>query len=225
MDCKEKFIEYKCENPDIFNKIESDRNWFYDFVCFQYQCISFNERPIKPLISKYNVMEAHALYLKDIYRLENMENGGNPAEETKRAAFLAYWLRRLSPIHGILSRPNVSLAEDDIFLRLYANEFCALDLAFRLIRYFEVQKIARLIENSPKANLILDEGYQVKLEKLCDIRSYALPKDYIKDFCHLLKEKNLSPHALYVIMKSLFVYPFIPELYDMVIGIKLPHNF
>lgn len=220
MNCDEGFNKYKCECADIFSKIESDVDWFYNFVQFQYQCISFGSRPLKPLISKYNVTEAHALYLKDIRRLENMENNGQPAEEIKRAAFLAYWLRRLSPIHGVLSRSDFNLEEDDRFLYLYANEYCALDLAFRIVRYFEVQKISAIIESSPKAQLIIDQEYQLKLEKLSDLRSYALPKDYIKDFCHLLKEKSLSPHALYIILKSLFIYPFAHELYDMVIGIK-----
>ena len=65
----------------------------------------------------------------------------------------------------------------------YVNEYIAFDIGFQFCRYYETAKKG----GSERAtNLILSE-------------------DYLRTTCHFLKYKNVSPHALFLIYKSLFM--------------------
>ena len=65
----------------------------------------------------------------------------------------------------------------------YCNEYLAFDLGYQFCRYYEINKAG----GSQRATtLILDE-------------------DYLRTTCHFLKYKQVSPHALYLLYKSLFL--------------------
>jgi hypothetical protein len=107
---------------------------------------------------------------------------------------MAFWLRRVSPVVeaiDLTSNPQDALgyplSEDELAFRDllfgYCNEYLAFDLGFQFCRYYEIAKKG----NSRRADgLILSE-------------------DYLRTTCHFLKYKNVSPHALFLIYKSLFM--------------------
>ena len=86
---------------------------------------------------------------------------------------------------SIADAPGYDLSPDEIAFRDllfgYSNEYLAFDLGFQFCRYYEMEN------GSPRAAaLVLDE-------------------DYIRTTCHFLKYKTVSPHALYLIYKSIFL--------------------
>ena len=70
---------------------------------------------------------------------------------------------------------------------LSANEICAFLIGFRLCQYFDFEP------------LIEETG-----EIVARIRKVNLEAHLLQDAATLLRHKNLSPHALYLIYRSLF---------------------
>lgn len=201
------FEEYKCEQEDLFTKLILDPVWFCDFIEYQYTQICFAKSALRPRLSRYNLMEAFDSFKPDIKDLEERENRGQPAEQFKQAAWLAYWLRRASPIQSILasvaSLPSVENASQlqDVLLR-YGNEYCAFDLGFRCSRYIASRSLFAL---GRRVVVIKDNGPGEDAEIVHeDLRSYTLKQAFIIDACQMLKEKNVSPHSLYLVYKGLF---------------------
>ncbi len=203
-------MSYECENIDLFNELEN-LEFFEQFIKHQYKNVCFSGTRLKASISEYNLTEAFASYMKDKNELKEKENAGKPLLRIKKAAFMCYWLRRVSPITGIYSslnlmNDNVRSTKENLLIK-YANEFCAFDLGYRICRFIEASKK----ENSDKylRTSILDNnassGESGANEYLLrDTRSYIIPQSYIIDMCECLKEKNVSPHSLYLIYKGLF---------------------
>ena len=112
--------------------------------------------------------------------------GVSEPDHFKRAAHLAYWLRRCSPVIEV----NEELTHDfknvdklrEFYFR-YGNEFVAFDVGYQLCLYFEANK----------------EGAKHSLT------DYKLTSEYIHIVAHFLKTKNVSPHALFLIYTSLFL--------------------
>ena len=196
------------EPPELFAQI-ADPDFFFKYVEWQYQHVSFAGTRLTPLVSRYNVLEAHATYLKDILELQQQQNQGRPLQWAKHASFMAYWLRRVSPIHHILGTTDTLAAPTDRerFLVRFANEFCAFNLAYAITRYVEARRdvnVNRYVRSS-----ILDfstpQGESgVHEYMLQDERAYLIPEALVVDICHCMKEKNMSPLALYLIVRSLF---------------------
>jgi len=199
-------IQY--DDPDLFAKLAS-LEAFREFVRRSYEGFFQNSR-LKPLLSNYNLSEAFASYQKDIQELGRKENEELPLERVKQAAFMAYWLRRVSPIHqimGSLATMQALTAREDFLLR-YANEYCAFSIAYQICRYVEsmkVENVDRYVRSS-----ILDEQSEsgerdVREYMLHTPLAYVLPDNYVYDVCQCMKEKNVSPHALYLMLKGLFI--------------------
>jgi hypothetical protein len=79
------------------------------------------------------------------------------------------------------------LSEDEIAFRKlllgYCNEYLAFDYAYQICKYYEIGKEG----GSERAiNLIPSRGYY-------------------QTMCQFLKYKNVSPHAMHLILKSLFL--------------------
>ena len=79
------------------------------------------------------------------------------------------------------------LTDDEIAFRDllfgYCNEYIAFELGFEFCRYYETAKKG----GSQRAS------------------SLVLTEDYLRTACHFLKYKQVSPHAIYLIYKSLFL--------------------
>ena len=65
----------------------------------------------------------------------------------------------------------------------YANEYLAFDFGFQIVKFYELGK----------------EGGSKRANEM------ALSRDYYKTVCHFLKYKTVSPHALNLIYRSLFL--------------------
>ena len=140
-------------------------------------------------------MKAHGAWLSDLKRVNDHEPQlGGGLDHFKRRGHFAFWVRRMSPVvEAIDSTKNIADAEgyplsvDEIAFRDllfgYSNEYLAFDLGFQFCRYYEIGKTG----GSARA------------------QSLVLSEDYIRMACHFLKYKNVSPHSLYLIYKSLFL--------------------
>lgn len=131
-------------------------------------------------------------------------------ERVKQAAFIGYWLRRVSPISAMLADTATiaNPSEREILITKSANEFCAFDLAYRLCVLVESRKDENFNRYVRSSNL--DENSDlgesdIREYMLRDTRAYWIPQNYVLDACHCLKEKNVSPHAFYLILKGLFL--------------------
>lgn len=145
-----------------------------------------------PVLSAPRVKEAHGAWKKDIERVSGNENHLNEGlDHFKRAGHLAFWLRRMSPIvefqdtAGDIS-PDWGynlLDHEQMFRDLmegHANEYVAFDAGFQFCKFYEVS-----IGSKRAPAIELDE-------------------DYVRTTCHFMKYKQVSPHSLFMIYKSLF---------------------
>lgn len=148
---------------------------------------------LHPVASKVRVIEAHGAWKNDLTRVgahePNLEDG---LDHFKQCGHLAFWIRRMSPIveahdttknHG--DAEGYPLTDDEIaFRRLllgYCNEYLAFDYGFQICKYYE------LGGGSARAGVV------------------APSRQYYQATCQFLKYKNVSPHAMHLIYKSLFI--------------------
>jgi hypothetical protein len=73
----------------------------------------------------------------------------------------------------------------------YGNVFAAFDIGLRICRYWESRRS--------------DIGYTPEMR--LQIAKFSIPQrsEYIEDICYTLAEKNISPHSLNMLYKSLFL--------------------
>ncbi|HEY7245363.1 MAG TPA: hypothetical protein VH678_15950 [Xanthobacteraceae bacterium] len=155
------------------------------------------EARLFPKLSQPRVIEAHGAWCSDLKRVGDHEPQlGEGLDHFKRCGHLAFWVRRMSPVveavdltQNIADAEGMALSDDEKAFREllfgYCNEYLAFDLGFQFCRFYEVAKKG----GSPRAE------------------SLILSDDYLKTTCHFLKYKNVSPHALFLIYKSLFLVP------------------
>lgn len=142
---------------------------------------------LEPQFSDSKMHDAYQTWKKDVKRLANdsMPKGNNSPDHFKKAGVLAYWLRRFSPVIGYESkRADIGLRQEEKefrnFLRDYGETFFAFDIGFQICKFFERNKVNG-DSHIPKIN-----------------------PNYLYTACYFLKYKNVSPHALTLIYKSLF---------------------
>jgi len=174
-------------NKGIFQKLRADRKFFIATLNAVFASHHKVLR-IDTTTSERRLFETHELWLQDILRLEKFEGlQENGVEEMKLAAHLAYWIKRNSPIIIMNSKKtefeNIEKTREIHYK--YANEYSALTIAFDLTAYFYANRV----------------GSGVYLDEL------SMDDDYVMTFCHFLKTKNVSPHGLFLILKSLYFNP------------------
>src|SRR5262249_27824405 len=119
-----------------------------------------------------------------------------PLDHFKYAGFLCYWLRRCPPLYDF--RPNadpgiarIKYRDPKTILTQYGNVFAAFDIGLRICRYWE------------SARVDIDYSADARQKMI----RFTIPKnsEYIGDICYTLAEKNISPHSLNMLYKSLFL--------------------
>ncbi|MEI9930702.1 MAG: hypothetical protein WDM89_09160 [Rhizomicrobium sp.] len=147
---------------------------------------------LSPKFSPARLRDAHYAWRLDIKRVEATEpNLGDGLDHFKQSAHLAYWLRRKSPIvdyHDWAAEiedlndlyPD-EVERRDLLLR-YGEEYLAFDFGLKICTYYELERLDNPRSSVPK-----------------------LSKEYIFDVCHMLKFKHVSPHAMYLIYKSILL--------------------
>lgn len=148
------------------------------------------EARLFPKFSPQRIRDAHGAWLSDLTRVDKNEpNLGDGLDHFKRCGHLAFWIRRMSPLvdvvdltANIADAPGYDLTNQEIEFRgllyAYGNEYLAFDFGYQFCRFYELRR-----------------GLADKL---------VLGPDYLITICHFLKYKTVSPHALYLIYKSLF---------------------
>ncbi|HEY0327746.1 MAG TPA: hypothetical protein VGC77_01505 [Rhodopseudomonas sp.] len=185
--------------PDIFERFRGDgfadpldaRQWFASCLAFQYDDIA-KRHSCEIRISPTRLEEVRLLWKRDTGRIDIL--GDTIPDHFKQAGFLAYWLRRRMVV-GWSERHSAQhpTAEQDRFL-LAVNEVCAFLVGLRLCVYFEYKD---LIDSTDHIGHRLQELHLARNLKF--------------DIATLLRHKNVSPHALYLIYRTLFYDMTKPE--------------
>lgn len=160
---------------------------------FQYATEVSEPAHLMPRFVRYRVGDAYTFWVDDLKRVEFAErNLTNGLDHFKQCGHLAYWLRRSSPIVEFLDSSGA-----------YATEVGHLD------EYGE--ELRTLLYKYGAEYLAFDFGYQIclfyernKAEATERAKSLVISGDYIEMVCNFLKCKNVSPHSLSLIYKSLF---------------------
>lgn len=204
--------EYVCERKDIFLKLD-ELTWFQDFVIEQLR-IAFDSSRLVPHVSVAALHDAYAFIQKDIRRVSTIEYDGHPLDHFKRCGHLCYWLRRARPIADIetltLLEPSMLSPKEQRLRKLlldYGNEYVAFDIGFRICRFFQAKRtdirtMLLMLRTQPDGAHARDLAQSASQGRT--IASFNLEEDYIATMCHVLKEKNVSPHAIHMIYRSLF---------------------
>jgi hypothetical protein len=188
-------IEYACENALVFDRLKN-QSWFEGFVKYQYRRVVFGASPLAPIFSDYWISQAYIHYEKDVDRVSNNEFQGKPLDHFKRAGFLSYWLRRCPPIAEFGRNPDLALAgiklrDPHALEKFHGNQWAAFDIGFRICRFFEAYR-------KDSASIY---GKHIPI----DAFTLQGREEYIKDLCYVLSDKNISPHAIGIIYRSLFI--------------------
>lgn len=176
------------ERHDIFSALNNQDTFIDIFKTYYAGC--YTRYALEPFFATSRLRDAHVFWQKDLKRVSEIEYGGKPLDHFKRSGHLCYWLRRSSPI---IEAQSISASEErplNDFVRTmlfrYANEFTAFYAGFRICKFFETKRTDG------------GGGYDPHLDNL------DIDAEYFYTVCHFLKEKNVSPHALYLIYMSLF---------------------
>lgn len=147
-----------------------------------------------PKFAIQRLVEAHGAWQNDLHRVEENEPElSEGLDHFKRCGHLVFWLRRMSPmVEAIDLTRNLGDAEgfpltdhEREFRELlfgYANEYLAFDFGFQVCKFYERGKA----DGSARA------------------QSLNPTVEYYRTMCHFLKYKTVSPHAIFLIYKSLF---------------------
>ncbi len=152
------------------------------------------EARLFPKFAAPRLVDAHGAWKEDLYRVGEREPRLDAGlDHFKQCGHLVFWLRRMSPLvetidltQNIADAPGLPLINAEIQFREllfgYANEYLAFDFGFQICKYYETTK-----EEPSARAATLTPG-----------------TDYYTVMCHFLKYKTVSPHALFLIYKSLF---------------------
>lgn len=200
------------EHPAIFDELEIlDK---FRSTLKAYYAHTFNRHGFVAAVSDARLIEAHERWRKDLYRVSDIELKGARLDHFKQSGHLAYWLRRCSPVTQLIVDDEFSETQrpqeraQKLILR-YTNEITAFDVGFRICRYFEVKR------SDTPTHLVMalsNQGRQqiVDSDRKREINSHqTLTFEYMETMGSFLKTKNVSPHSLYLIYKSLFFPLFV----------------
>ena len=172
-------IEQPPLSKDFFKDIR-DKLEFQEFVRREYVYGSAFGC-LRPMLLKNIIQDAYQCYTKDTERLGY--NMPTPPDHFKHAGFIAYWLRRHNPVYGFEGeRETPSMGQEKVrdFIKKYGNVYLAFVCGYKICLYFE--------QGAAPAGTEMPEPDQ----------------NYIESICYLMKYKNVSPHSLGFIYRSLF---------------------
>jgi hypothetical protein len=131
--------------------------------------------------------EAYEYWKRDVKRVYDGEDA--VPDHFKRAGFLAYWLRRRQVVSRLVAAEEFG-GEREVRKRFLINhnEYSAFLFGFRICIYFELD--AKLRESADIADFV---------------GGYSLDPRFVLDVSTLMKNKNVSPHSLYLIYRACFI--------------------
>lgn len=187
-------------NPNI-NKISVEEfvNFIQNFYLKEAGECGFNIE-----IGELKIKESYALWQEDVDRvLSHAIQNSDSLCEYKHAGFISYWLRRRQIITNInidSSEHSKTISLEEHFeslpnsMKTYAqfyNELSAFRLGLRISFHYFIIKLKDIgsskEEIESKINIIAKRVKEIEV-----------------DMSVFLKQKNISPHALYLIYKTIF---------------------
>jgi hypothetical protein len=185
---------YTLFQKDIIPQL-TDRNFFIACIAYNY-AKQANAWGCTAIMSERRLGEAYDFWIADQNRTlkEGMPEGTETLDHFKHASFISFWLRRMLPINNTNAGRPVFAVDPKIqnFFMRYGNELCALLVGFHICLFYEasLERVAGTLS--------------VRKDRLEYLRKCRIPEHTIQDFVMILKHKNMSPHALYLLYKSLF---------------------
>jgi hypothetical protein len=161
----------------------------------EYVCDTLQEARLFPKFSPQRLVEAHGAWQNDLTRVgDNEPHLDEGLDHFKQCGHLVFWLRRTSPLIDVVDlTQNVAdasglplIPQEQAFRDLlfgYANEYLAFDFGYQICKFYELGKAG----GSARASTVVPDV------------------DYYKTMCHFLKYKSVSPHAIFLIYKSVFI--------------------
>lgn len=192
--------EYSLLQEEIVERLE-DSQWFMKCIDYNYKLLA-DRWGCSVYISRRRLGEAHDFWMEDVGRTlrESMPDGTKKLDHFKNASFIAFWLRRMIPINETNRSPSHPLKPFDqkkVFQFFkHGNEICALLIGFQICLFYEASKVKPGGNNNKLVMLHED--------RLSYLKSMKFPPALLDDFAMVLKHKNMSPHSLYMMYRSLF---------------------
>jgi hypothetical protein len=184
----------------IIGKLK-ERTFFVNAMAYNFYVIG-EDWGTSVQISRRRVGEVFDYWTADASRTlkDGINQSTTELDHFKNASFIAFWLRRQIPINttfilradGEIVDGNPLSSEQEVFFR-YGNEICALLIGFQLCLYYE------LVRKDNDANVVQFKGPRIDY-----INKLRLRHELVREFGMVLKHKNMSPHGLYLMYKSLF---------------------
>lgn len=195
--------EFTIFQKSIIQRLE-DREWFIDCIAYNYSLLA-QSRGCGVSMSTRRLGEAFDFWREDNTRTlsEGIETSVN-LDHFKHASFVAFWLRRMIPINqtvvvseyqAVPQKKNAT-EQQKFFLRC-GNELCAFLIGFQICLFYE-------FGTKFEGDNVVDLVGQLQGTRLRKLQQHFLPPAMVADFVMILKHKNMSPHALYLLYKSLF---------------------
>ncbi|TIV37024.1 MAG: hypothetical protein E5V91_19820 [Mesorhizobium sp.] len=141
-------------------------------------------------LSKLRTAEARMFWSRDLKRIDFAGRGNRP-DAYKRAGFLAYWLRRRIVVNETTPSPGVAYDAPGGTARranfvAYASDIVAFMIGFQLSCYYSL------------GNHLKDANVSSRIQS-------SVEYTYLMDVSRLMRMNNVSPHALYLIYRSIFL--------------------
>jgi len=148
-----------------------------------------------PRFAIQRLHDAHTAWMDDLKRVgDNEPRLDQGLDHLKQCGHLAFWLRRTSPLvetidltQNIADAPGLPITDIEHKFRellfAYGNEYLAFDFGYQICRYHELAQPG----GSQRAQTLTPTV------------------EYYTTMCHFLKWKTVSPHAVFLIYKSLFI--------------------
>lgn len=191
---------YSLFQEEVLNRLR-ERAWFIPSISYNILFVA-RSYGCHVKVSELRTGEAFDYWVEDSNRTlsHGMPPGTGTLDHFKEAAFLAFWLRRRLPINEITKLQSLGeraaglgTQEQKMFLR-YGNEISAFTIGYKLCLHHHL-------------SVIETDGTVPSLRAPAALSSYVqanLNKTLLSDIVTMMKHKNVSPHGLYLLMRSLF---------------------
>lgn len=133
------------------------------------------------LYSEQKLIEAWEVWDGDLHEL-NIRESEKPCH-FKHAGWLCHWLRRKQPVYAL---KGFIPHKRRVFFDDHYNEVIALAVGLRLATYYECCRL-ELPRGSMRASM-----------------QQVIDRDFYTDFVNYLSHKSVSPHAIFLCLRSIF---------------------
>ncbi len=175
---------------EFFKRIK-DKDTFINEVFSEF-CGACEEVNLTFHWNRGKALEAFFLWEKDVALIPLRDEEIEEPCHLKHAAFLIYWLRRCSPVNEFVYEA-ADFDENIEFMLKYGREFLAFDIGYRAAQVYERGINGR---DLPEHAFSLS-SFDTSIDS----------NDFIMTVTQVLKTKNVSPHAIYLVLKAVFLRP------------------